>query len=252
MKYRTVILSDIHLGTKHCQGDKLLKFLKSLESKDGHSYQIENLFLNGDIIDMTCMNHQIFWTEHRKILKKFLRMADKNVRIFYIIGNHDFHLNEMFKDDFDFDFNGIQFKERYIYTALDGKKYLILHGHQFDGLVRINPWLYKLGDIGYNLLTSINTFQNKIRKLFGFKEWSFSHWIKTKTKNAIKFISNFESLVVQEAKKEKVDGVCAGHIHVPQDIMIEDIRYLNSGTWCELSSCIVEHMNGDMEVLVLG
>jgi UDP-2,3-diacylglucosamine pyrophosphatase LpxH len=251
MKYKSVILSDIHLGSSHCQADKLLSFLKSLETKDGHGYQIENLFLNGDIIDMTNMNHKIFWTQHRKIIKKFLRMADKNVKVFYLVGNHDFYIHEIFKHDFDLDFNGIEFSERHIHIAADEKKYLILHGDQFDGMVKINPWLYKLGDFAYSIMHVINTFQNKIRRLFKIKEWSFAHWVKSKAKSAVQFVSNFEQLVVDEAKKEKVDGVCAGHIHIPQDIMIGDIRYLNSGTWCELTSCIVEHIDGRMEVLIL-
>lgn len=250
MKYRTVILSDIHLGTKHCQDEKLLRFLKSLEAPCGHKYLIENLYLNGDIIDMTNMNHKIFWSKHRTILKKFLRMADKGVKIIYLVGNHDFHLHELLKNDFDLDFNGIEFKERFVHLAADGKKYLILHGDQFDGLVRIHPWLYQFGDFAYAIMHSINTLQNKFRNYLGLNQWSFAHWIKTKTKNALKFVSKFEDLVAAEAIKSKVDGICAGHIHMPQDIIIKNTRYLNSGTWCEITSCIVEHIDGRMELIL--
>lgn len=251
LKYKTIWLSDIHLGTSISQAHQLLEFLKSLETKNGHGYAVEKLYLNGDIIDMTNINHKIFWTAHRTVIKKLLRMADKGVQIHYIRGNHDYYLEEIFQHDFDIDFNGISFSEREIHTTVDGKKYLVMHGDQFDGIVKIHPWLYGLGDFLYGILIFINKWQNRIRRLFGGKEWSFSLWLKTKAKNAVKFVSNFEKLIVTEAHKADVEGIICGHLHILKDEMIDEIHYLNSGCWTEFCSCIVEHPDGRLEAIRL-
>jgi UDP-2,3-diacylglucosamine pyrophosphatase LpxH len=251
MKYRSVFISDIHLGTDICQYDKLLQFLKSLESEDKSSYDIENLFLVGDIIDMTNINHRIFWSKGRTVIKKFLRMADKGVNVYYIPGNHDYFVrNELLEEDsITHSFDGITFAEEYIHEAVDGKKYLILHGDKFDGAVRLHPWIYKLGDWSYQFLIFLSKWQNKIRRLLGFKEWSLSLWLKTKAKSAVNFISNFENLVVDDAKRNNVDGIIAGHIHKAEDKMIGNIRYLNDGCWTEFCSALVEHTDGTMEII---
>lgn len=251
MKYRSVFISDIHLGTDLCQYEKLLGFLKSLESQDKSSYEIENLFLVGDVIDMTNMNHRIFWSKGRTVIKKLLRMADKGVKIYYIPGNHDYFVRKelLEEDSIIHSFNGIVFAEEYVYEAVDGKKYLVLHGDKFDGAVRMNPWIYKLGDWSYQFLLFVSKWQNRIRRLFGFNEWSLSFWIKIKAKSAVNFISNFEKLVVEDAKRNEVDGIIAGHIHKAEDKMIEDIRYLNDGCWTEFCSVLVEYENGKMEII---
>lgn len=249
LKYQTVFISDVHLGTSICQANNLLDFLKSLETEDGKGYRIKKLFLNGDIIDMTNMNHKIFWTAHRTVIKKLLRMADKGVEISYIFGNHDYYGKEIFDHDFGMDFNGIHFAEREIHVTKDGKKYLVMHGDQFDGIVKINPWMYKFGDALYSVLIFINKWQNRFRRLIGKKEWSFSLWLKMKAKNAVNFVSNFEKLIVEEAEKHETDGIICGHLHILKDEMIGNIRYLNSGCWTEFCSCIVEHPDGRMEAI---
>ena len=244
--YRALWLSDIHLGTDICQHEKLLKFLKGLERFDG--YDVETLYLNGDIIDMTCMDHKIFWTKHRIVLKKLLRMADKGVKVVYVFGNHDFYGKEIFNQDYGIAFNGIKFAERVIHLGADGKRYLVLHGDQFDGMVAMHPWLYAIGDWLYWLMTKINQAQNWVRRFFKIPEWSFSLWLKTKTKEAVQFVSNFEQLITHEAAKEKVDGVICGHIHQMKDEMINGVRYLNSGCWTEFCSAIFETQDGKIEV----
>lgn len=248
MQAKTVWISDIHLGTYLSQYEKLLNFLKSFESEDKSSYRLEKLYLNGDIIDMVQMNHNLFWSKHRVVLKNLMRMADKGVQIIFVIGNHDYYLrNDEFTDLLNVNLNGIIIKERDIHTGVDGKQYLVMHGDQFDGIVKLHPFLYTLGDMGYNLLIKINRFQNILRKMVGKPEWSFSLWIKTRVKDAIKFMNNFERLVVEEAKRENVIGVINGHVHKLDDKMIDNIRYLNSGCWTEFCSYIIEHADGVIE-----
>ena len=249
-EYNAIFISDVHLGTDHTQHTKLLEFLKSLETEDGHGYRVKTLYLNGDIIDVTNFHRTPFFNHHLTVIKKLLRMKDKGVRLVYILGNHEMPLKSyMFEHDHVF--NGIEFKQMDIHQAINGKKYLVIHGDQFDGMVRMHPFLYKLGDAVYILMNKINTLQNKMRKLFGMGEWSFAHWIKNKTKSAIKFVSKFETIIVEYAKRYDVDGVCSGHIHMPDDKMIGDVHYLNSGTWVELCSYIAEDTDGNIEVVVL-
>lgn len=249
IKYNTIWLSDIHLGNPNCQYQKLYKFLKSLENSEG-GYNVKNLYLVGDIIDMTQFNHKVFWGLHRIIVKKFFRMADKGVNIIYIRGNHDYLVeSEFLKDSPEgICFNKIQLKYNDIYKSLSGDEYLILHGDEFDGVVRTYPILYWVGDIGYKLIIKINTMQNKLRRLFKIKEWSFAQWVKFNVKKSIQFINNFELLVVGEAKKKKVDGIICGHIHHAEDRNIDNIRYLNCGCWVEFCSYIYETSEGIIKV----
>lgn len=249
MKARTIWISDTHLGTALCQYEKLLAFLKSFESDDKSKYNLGTLYLNGDIIDIAQMNTRLFWTKHRIILKKLLRMADKGVVIIYCLGNHEEpYRSEFLKQTmYDINLNGITLHQQAIHTGVDGKKYLITHGDEMDGVISMNPWLYKIGDIGYSALIKINKLQNFCRKLIGLKEWSFSLWAKTKVKDAVKFIANFEQLVTEEARKYGVSGVISGHVHSLDDKMIDEIRYLNSGCWTEFTSYIIEHADGTIE-----
>lgn len=246
--YKAVFISDVHLGTDICQYKKLLAFLKSLETPDG--YDVQKLYLVGDIIDMVQINHKMFWGKHRTVIKKLLRMADKGVEILYIPGNHDYMIRDEVLSDPEAreDLNGVSFAMNFVHESADGKKYLVLHGDEFDGAVKAHPVLYKLGDWAYSLLICISKWQNRFRRLFGMREWSLSLWVKTKTKNAIQFINRFEELVVREASNNEVDGVIAGHIHKAEDTMFDDIRYLNCGCWTEFCSAIFENEDGTMEM----
>jgi UDP-2,3-diacylglucosamine pyrophosphatase LpxH len=250
MRYKSVFISDVHLGTDICQHQKLLDFLKSLESKDKKGYNVENLFLVGDIIDMVHMNHKIFWSQHRTVIKKLLRMADKGVTIYFITGNHESYLRDDMHELPD-DLNGIQFCDKVVYISVSGKKYLVIHGDQFDGAIRSMPWLYWLGDKAYTVALFCNKWYNKIRKLFGRPYWSLSLWLKSKVKNAVKYIGNYEEIVCKKVKDEGYNGVVCGHIHKADNKYIGDIHYLNSGCFTEFCSVIVEHKNGEMELIYL-
>lgn len=247
MRARTVFISDVHLGTPHSQYKKLLAFLKSFETEDGSGYNLQKIYLNGDIIDVTNFDAKIFFSEHRTVIKKLLRMADKGVEVIYVGGNHEAPIR---KDIFATpgQFNGIKLCNQDVHTTALGQKFLIIHGDQFDGVVNLHPFLYQLGDALYKLMTMINTVQNKVRRWMGKSEWSFAHWIKSNAKSAVKFVGKFEMLVADYAKKNGVDGVIAGHIHVPEDRMIEGVRYINSGTWVEICSAIIEDVEGNLSV----
>lgn len=246
-KYNAIWISDVHLGRPECQHKKLLEFLKSLESEDGHSYNVKTLYLNGDIIDITNFDRKSFFNDHLTVIKKILRMKDKGVEVIYILGNHEAPAHSLFLNE-NANYNGISFVRHAIHNGLNGKKYLIIHGDQFDGIVRTHPFIYKLGDAAYGLMNNINLIQNSIRRFLGIKEWSFAHWIKTKTKSAIKFISNFEHVIADYAKRYEVAGVMSGHIHMPEDRMIDEIEYRNSGCWVELCSAILEDDQGNITV----
>lgn len=249
-KYKTLWLSDIHLGNPNCQYEKLYQFLKSLENSEG-KYNVEKLYLVGDIIDMTGFNHKVFWSKHRIVIKKLFRMADKGVDIVYIRGNHDHFLYEEFiKDNPDgVNFNGITIKYNDVHVSADGNRYFILHGDEFDGLVRMYPFIYTLGDLSYKLIIFLNRLQNSFRRLFGLKEWSLAQWIKHKVKKSVQFINKYENLVVESAKHHDVDGVICGHIHHAEDKRIDNIRYLNCGCWVEFCSYLYEDMNGNIKMV---
>jgi UDP-2,3-diacylglucosamine pyrophosphatase LpxH len=248
MNYNAIFISDVHLGRIESQHIKLLAFLKSLETDDGHGYRVKTLYLNGDIVDVTNFQKKPFFSDHLTVIKKILRMKDKGVRVVYILGNHEAPLKSYIFENDDIEYNGIEFKKHAIHDAINGKKYLIIHGDQFDGIVRTHPVIYKLGDFAYNLMNSLNRIQNRIRRLFGKVEWSFAHWIKMKAKGAVKFVANFEHIIVDYSKKYNVDGVMAGHIHMPENRMIDGVHYLNSGCWVELCSAILEDEHGNISV----
>jgi UDP-2,3-diacylglucosamine pyrophosphatase LpxH len=155
---------------------------------------------------------------------------------------------DIFETNSEVEYNGISFVEHAIHHTSTGQTYLIIHGDQFDGIIRTHPIIYKMGDFAYGLMNKINTFQNAIRKLCGKPNWSFAHWIKSKAKGAVKFVSNFENIIADYAKRYNVDGVMAGHIHMPEDRMIDGVHYLNSGCWVELCSAILEDEKGNITV----
>jgi UDP-2,3-diacylglucosamine pyrophosphatase LpxH len=236
-KYRSLFISDVHLGTVNSQANVLLKFLKEND--------FENLFLVGDIIDIQQMKQKLFWKKsHNRIIQRILKIA-KNKNVKYIYGNHDEFLS-LFEDE---NFGSIEIVERMKYTTLKGEEVLILHGHQFDGVITKMKWLYWIGDNAYTFALFLNRWYNKIRKFFKKPYWSLSQFLKSKVKNSINFINDFEKLVALEAKKEDVKTVIAGHIHVTADREIDSIRYINCGCWTEYTSCVVETLEGDLKVI---
>lgn len=237
-RFRTIFISDIHLGSKDCQAIKLLDFLKN--------YDADVIYLVGDIIDGWKLRRNWYWPQsHNDVVQKLLRKARKGTRIIYIPGNHD----EFMRDFLELNFGEIEIYDQIIHETASGKTLLVVHGDQFDVVVAHAKWLAYFGDKAYSIALWSNRWVNATRRRLGLPYWSLSAWAKLKVKKAVNFISRFEHFLVAEARSNKASGVVCGHIHHAADRRIDGIRYLNCGDWVESCSAIVEYHDGSLELL---
>jgi UDP-2,3-diacylglucosamine pyrophosphatase LpxH len=237
-RVRALFLSDLHLGTKGCQAHLLLDFLKYHEA--------DTVYLVGDIVDGWRLKSGWYWPQaHNDVVQKILRKGRKGARVIYVPGNHD----EFLREYLGFHFGGIELVDRTIHETSDGKRFLVIHGDQFDVVVRHAKWLAFLGDWAYVFALGVNTYVNMIRRRLGLTYWSLSAWAKLKVKNAVNFIGKFEETLAQEAAKNGVDGVICGHIHHAADRQMHGVRYLNTGDWVESCTALVEHYDGRFEII---
>jgi UDP-2,3-diacylglucosamine pyrophosphatase LpxH len=236
--YRTLFLSDIHLGTRGCQAELLLDFLKHNES--------EELFLVGDIVDGWRLKSGWYWPQsHNDVVQKLLRKVRKGARVVFVPGNHD----EFAREFLGMEFGGVEVVDHVIHQTADGRKFLVVHGDQFDIVVRNARWLALLGDWAYDFAIWINSWFNIARRKCGLPYWSFSKWAKLKVKNAVNFIGDFEVMLAGEARKRGVDGVVCGHIHHAAIRDIDGVTYVNTGDFVESCTAIAEHFDGRLELL---
>lgn len=236
--YRTIWISDIHLGTRGCNAELLLDFLRATES--------DYLYLIGDILDFWRLRKRWYWRQsHNDVIQKILRKARKGTRVIYIPGNHD----EYFRDFARHRFGRVAILNEAIHTTACGRRFLVLHGDQFDGVVKYAKWLAHLGDRAYTFMLAANVWLNVARRRLGFSYWSLSAFLKHKVKNAVEYISRFETAVVAEARRRGVDGVICGHIHSAQLRSIDGILYANDGDWVESCTALVEHDDGRLEIV---
>jgi UDP-2,3-diacylglucosamine pyrophosphatase LpxH len=236
--YRTIWVSDTHLGTSGCKAELLLDFLKSTEC--------ETLYLVGDIIDGWQLRKGWYWpTRHSDVVRCVLKKAKHGTRVVYVPGNHD----EAFRDYVGLNLGGIELLMETIHTTADGRRLLILHGDEFDGVVRYAKWLAFLGDSAYTLLLKSNALLNWFRRKRGLPYWSLSSQIKKRVKNAVQFVFSFEQAVAHAAAERGVDGVVCGHIHTAEIRKIGDVTYYNDGDWVESCTALVEHADGQMEIV---
>ena len=236
--YRTVFISDIHLGTRGCQATLLLDFIRTLKC--------DQLYLVGDIFDGWKMKSGLYWPQsHNDVVQKLLRLSRKGVEVIYVPGNHD----DRIRDFCGVHFGGVVVARDAIHETADGRRFLVTHGDEFDGVIEHARWLAFAGDWGYRMLLAANTGINRVRRRFGFGYWSFSAAVKVKVKNALQFIENFEQAVADEARRRGVDGVICGHIHKAEMRDIDGIRYINDGDWVESCTAVVEHTDGRFEIL---
>jgi UDP-2,3-diacylglucosamine pyrophosphatase LpxH len=237
-KFRTLFISDVHLGTRGCQADLFLNFLRD--------HDADTIYLVGDIVDGWRMRSSWYWPQsHNDVVQKLLRKARKGTRIIYIPGNHD----EFLRDYCGTHFGGIEVMETAVHEAADGKKFLVLHGDVFDVIVRNARWLAYFGDWAYDFAIFANRYFNFIRRKLGFPYWSLSKWAKHKVKNAVNFIGEFEQAVALEARKQNVEGVICGHIHHATIHELYGTRYMNCGDWVESCTALAEHRDGSFELL---
>jgi UDP-2,3-diacylglucosamine pyrophosphatase LpxH len=237
-RYRALFLSDFHLGSKGCQAEGLLDFLRH--------HDAETIYLIGDIVDGWRLKNSWYWPQtHNNVVQKLLRKARKGTRIIYLPGNHDEFLREFYGTHF----GGIEVCETFTHEAADGKRYLVLHGDVFDIVIANARWLAYFGDWAYDAALLLNTYVSYARRKLGLTYWSLSAWAKGKVKNAVNFISRFEETLAGEARKRDVDGVICGHIHSAALRDIHGFTYINTGDWVESCTAAVEHPDGRMEII---
>ncbi len=235
---RTLFISDVHLGTRGCQADALLDFIRV--------YEAETIYLVGDIIDGWRLRATWHWPQsHNDVVQKILRKVRKGTRLIYVPGNHD----EFLRDYAGSTFGGIEIREEAIHETADGRRMLILHGDKFDTIVQNVRWLALLGDWAYDFAIWLNRVVARVRRSLGLPYWSFSAWSKQKVKSAVNFISAFEQAVVADARRNNVEIVLCGHIHRAAAQQMGDIFYMNTGDWVESNSAVVEHRDGRLELI---
>jgi UDP-2,3-diacylglucosamine pyrophosphatase LpxH len=236
--HRAIWLSDIHLGTRGCKAEYLLDFLRSNES--------DYLYLVGDIIDGWQLKRSWYWDQHHNdVIQKLLRKVRKGTVVVYIPGNHD----EFAREYADFVFGGITVRSEATHEMQDGRKLLVLHGDEFDGIIRYARWLAVLGDMAYHLALSLNHWFNRVRRRLGYPYWSLSAYLKHKVKNAAKYIDNFEAVVAREATERGYAGIVCGHIHKAEIKQIDGVLYCNDGDWVESCTALVETLEGRLEIV---
>jgi UDP-2,3-diacylglucosamine pyrophosphatase LpxH len=237
-RIRTLFISDVHLGTKGCQAELLLDFLKW--------HDADTVYLVGDIVDGWRLKSGWYWPQmHNDVVQKLLRKVRKGSRLVYIPGNHD----EFLRDYLGMNFGGIELVDSIVHETVDGKRMLVIHGDQFDVVVRHARWLAFLGDWAYVTALAVNTQVNAVRRRLGLTYWSLSAWAKLKVKNAVNFIGKFEETLAEEARRHDVDGVICGHIHHAALREMTGITYVNTGDWVESCTAVVENYDGSLEIV---
>ena len=241
MKYRSIFISDVHLGTRSCKAELLNNFLK-------HN-KCDNLYLIGDIIDgWKIQQNKWRWQQsHTNVIRRILGHAKRGTKVVYLTGNHD----EFFRPliPYGLHFGNVELLNHACHVGVDGKKYLVVHGDMFDGITRLAPWLTILGDKAYDFVLNLNTHFNSIRRRLGFNYWSLSRYLKQRVKKAVDFIFQFEKNITNYCRKKGYQGVICGHIHSPQIKQVDDIIYMNDGDWVESCSALVEHETGEWEIV---
>ena len=235
---RTVWISDTHLGTAGCNAELLLDFLKSVEC--------ETLYLVGDIVDGWQLRKGWYWPpRHNDVVRCVLKKARHGTRVIYVPGNHD----EAFRDFVGLNLGGIELLPEVIHVTADGRRLLVLHGDEFDGVVLYAKWLAFLGDNAYTLLLKLNSVLAWVRRKRGLPYWSLAAHLKKKVKNAVQFISSFEEVVAHAAHERGAQGVVCGHIHSAEIRQIGEVTYYHDGDWVESCTALVEYPDGRMEIL---
>ncbi len=238
--YRSVFISDTHMGTRGCKADFLAGFLAS--------FSTENLFLVGDIVDGWRLRKSWYWDEmHDEVVRLILRHASHGAQVLYIPGNHD----EMFRAwlPLRLEIGGVRLVADAEHVTADGSRLLVIHGDQFDSVVRYAKTLAFLGDWAYTAALTVNRWFNEVRRVLGYPYWSLSQWAKRQVKGAVKAIDRFEAALANEARRRHLDGVVCGHIHHAEMRRIDGVLYLNTGDWVESCTALVEHHDGRLELL---
>jgi len=234
---RTVWISDVHLGTKHCKAAALVSFLERTPC--------ETLYLVGDIVDGWQLEKRFYWDRsHGEVVKTILQLARDGTRVVYVLGNHDEALRSFAPMTID----GIEVVRTAEHETADGRRLLVLHGDQFDQVVRNHRWVAHLGDSAYQFALWLNHWLNLGRRLFGFPYWSLSSFLKERVKDAVAYVGRFEEAVARMARLRGMDGVVCGHIHKAELRDIDGVLYANDGDWVASCSALVEAQDGSLHL----
>lgn len=236
--YRSLFISDLHLGKRGCQTEVLLDFLRH--------HDADTIYLVGDIIDGWALRSGWYWPQsHNDVVQKLLRKVRKGTRMAYLPGNHD----EFARDYLGMNFGGVDVVDSIVHQTADGRRFLVIHGDQFDMVVSQAKWLAYLGDWAYEVALFTNARFNKVRRLMGLTYWSFSAWAKLKVKEAVSFIGSFEKTLADEARRKGCDGVICGHIHHAAIRDLAGITYVNCGDFVESCTAVGEREDGRLEII---
>lgn len=238
VRYRSIWISDVHLGTRGCQAALLLDFLRNTES--------DHLYLVGDIVDGWRLRRRAWWdASHHEVIQELLGKALSGTRVVYIPGNHD----ELLRGYLGTELGGVSILGEAIHETADGRRLLVVHGDEFDAVVCYAKWLAVLGDSAYTLTLFLNAWFNRCRRVFGKPYWSLSGYLKSQVKNAVQLVSSYETAVAAAARRRGVDGVVCGHIHTAAIRKFDGLDYYNDGDWVESCTALVENEMGDMKIL---
>ena len=237
-RYRTIWISDVHLGTRGCNAAMLVDFLRSVEC--------ETLYLVGDIVDGWRLRKSWYWPDsHNEVVRRVLKMAHRGTRVIFIVGNHD----EMLRDYAGLSFGGVELALEAVHQTADGRRLLVTHGDSFDGVVLCARWLAVMGDHAYEFLLRSNSVLNAVRRRLKLPYWSLSAHLKRKVKNAVQYITSFEEAVARAAEERGLDGVICGHIHTAEIRTIGAITYYNDGDWVESCTALTEDAAGNLAIV---
>ena len=238
LRLRSIFISDVHLGFKGCRAEFLLDFLRRVEC--------QQLYLVGDIIDVWSLTRSFYWPQaHNDVIRTILGKAKHGTRVVYVPGNHD----RPFRDHDGLVLGNVEIHREILHETADGRRFLVLHGDEFDAIVQASPLLESLGSTAYSAALRLNRYVNAVRRLFGYPYFSVAAFLKHKVKNAVKYIANFERALAVEARRRGVDGVICGHIHRAEISEIDGITYCNDGDWVESCTALVEDFQGRLSLL---
>ena len=238
IRLRTVFLSDTHLGFKGCRAEFLLDFLRRVEC--------EQIYLVGDIIDVWSLTRSFYWPQaHNDVIRTILGKAKHGTQVVYVPGNHD----RPFRDHDGLVLGNVEIRRQAVHCTADGRWLLVLHGDEFDSIVRASPLLESVGSQAYAIALTLNRWLNTLRRALGYPYWSLSAFLKDRVKNAVKYIANFERAIAAEARRRGLDGVVCGHIHRAEIRDIDGITYCNDGDWVESCTALVEDFQGRLSLL---
>ena len=238
LHFRTIWISDVHLGTSGCQAKRLLEFLKATES--------DKLYLVGDIVDGWQLKRRWYWHQtHNDVVQLVMKKAKKGTKVIFVPGNHD----EVVRQFIGLNFGGIKIRDEHVHTTANGKRMLVRHGDRFDGVIACAKWLAYVGDSLYTMILKFNQIFNVWRARVGLPYWSLSQYLKLKVKNAVSYITSFEDALAEEARKQNLDGVICGHIHKAEIRDINGILYCNDGDWVESLTALVEDEVGELHLV---